>query len=305
MIGIKDIGIYLPSHRASNYDLKEKFSIGDDFIEKLGVHSRAIKDKSMKTSDMCIEAYKHLRDRANIREEDIKCCAVVTQNPDFRLPHVSAIVHGRLNLPEDCACFDISLGCSGYVYGLAVLLSFMKEYSISDGLLFTADPYSEIIDEDDKNTVLLFGDASTVTYMSSDPIFILKDAVFSTDGKEYDAIMVDEGKLKMNGRKVFNFVSLKVPGQIYKLLERNDLSIDSIDAYVLHPGSKYMLDFLISRIEIPREKVLFDMWDYGNTVSSSIPIMLSKIMDKENIKTVLISGYGVGLSWASAILERR
>ena len=305
MIGIKHISVYIPKRKVSNYELKEKFSIDDNFIEKIGVRYRAIKDSEIKASDLCLEAYKNLKRNVVIKEARIKACSVVTQNPDYKLPHVSAIVHGKIRLPEDCACFDISLGCSGYVYGLAILISFMDKFSISEGLLFTADPYSEIIDESDKNTALLFGDASTVTYISQDPVFVLKEALFSTDGSEYDAIIVEKDKLRMNGRKVFNFVLQKVPNQILMLLEKTNLTIDSIDAFILHPGSKYMLDFLVNRMKIPKEKVFFDMWNYGNTVSSSIPIMLSKIINMPYIQTVLISGYGVGLSWASAILERR
>ena len=108
----------------------------------------------------------------------------------------------------------------------------------------------------------------------------------------------------MNGRAVFNFVLTKVPNQIKRLLEESKLSLEDIDLFLLHPGSKYMVDMLAGRLKLPKDKVPFDMLGYGNTVSSSIPIMLEKFLPKKDIKRILISGYGVGLSWASAILER-
>lgn len=304
-IGIQEIGVYIPKKRLSNFDLIEKFNIDKSFIEKkVGVKFRAVKDISEKTSDLCVKAFKNLMQKVDIDINEIDCCIVVTQNPDVSIPHTSAIVHSKLNLKEDCACFDISLGCSGYVYGLAIAISFMEKMGLKKGLLFTADPYSDIINPEDKNTVLLFGDAATVTLLSTNKLFQLTKTLFSTEGKKFDALTIKSGKLYMNGRAIFNFVLTKVPNQIKKLLTISNLSVKDIDLFLLHPGSKYMVDMLIKRLNLPKEKVPYTMYHYGNTVSSSIPIMLENFLHKREIKRILISGYGVGLSWASAILER-
>jgi 3-oxoacyl-[acyl-carrier-protein] synthase-3 len=303
MIGINSIGIYIPQKKEANIDKLEKFSIDENFLsKKIGVISRAIKEKHQKASDLCLEAFKNLKENLDINR--IGLCTVVTQNPDYRLPHTSAIVHGKLGLPQNCACFDISLGCSGYVYGLAVAVSFMEKFGIKKGLLFTSDPYSEIIDGDDKNTSLLFGDAATVTLLTENPKWFIRDAIFETEGKQYEALIVKNGKLFMNGRAVFNYVLTSVPKQIWNLLEKNNLSPDDIDLFILHPGSKYMLDMLRLRLKLSPEKVPIDFAEYGNTVSSSIPIVLEKFLNEKRIKRILISGFGVGLSSASAILER-
>ena len=304
MIGIKEIAAYLPENKISNYDFLDKFGIDENFIKnKLGIEFRRKKAINQKSSDLCVEAFKKLEKKVNINKEEINCCVVITQNPDFNIPHTSAIVHKKLGLKENCACFDISLGCSGYVYGLSIIISFMKENNLKKGILFTADPYSEIIDENDKNTSLIFSDASTVTLIENNPKFYLKNSSFGTYGKEYEALIKKE-HLHMNGRAVFNFIVKKIPEEIRRILHRNNLKNDDIDLYLLHPGSKYIIDTIALRLKINRRNIPYEIYNYGNTVSSSIPIMLENRLDNDNIKRILISGFGVGLSWATAILER-
>ena len=304
MLGIKAIASYLPEKKVSNYDKKEKFEIDDNFIEnKIGVKSQCLKEKFEKASDLCVKAYDNLLKKTDIEKQDIDCCIVVTQNPDFNIPHTSAIVHGKLDLPQNCACFDISLGCSGYVYGLSNIISFMKNNDLKNGLLFTSDPYSDIVDQEDKNTALLFGDAATVTYINEDPMFVPKDFSFGTNGSGYKELLCDD-TLYMNGRAVFNFTATTIPNHIQTLLEKNKLIDDDIDKYILHQGSKYIIDTIRKRLKVSTDKVPFDMYEYGNTVSSSIPIILEQEMKKDENKKIVLSGFGVGLSWGTAIIEK-
>jgi len=304
MLGIETIATYIPEARKSNYDLKEKFEIENDFIEnKIGVKYHAIKDKGFKSSDMCVKAFENLHYNSNINLEEIECCIVVTQNPDLNIPHTSAIVHGKLGLSSTCAAFDISLGCSGYVYGLSNIISFMKNNGMKKGLLFTSDQYSDIIDEDDKNTALLFGDAATVTLISEDPTYIPIDFSFGTNGKEYKEL-INKDKLYMNGRAVFNFTATTAPKHIKALLEKNNLDDTNIMKYYLHQGSKYIVDTIRKRLKVDEQKVPFDMAEYGNTVSSSIPIILAKDIKNTPKGKIVLSAFGVGLSWASAIIEK-
>lgn len=304
MLGIEDIASYIPVITKSNYDLKEKFEIDDDFIEnKIGVKFHALKDKGFASSDMCVKAFENLQVKSGISVEDIDCCIVVTQNPDFNIPHTSAIVHGKLGLPDACAAFDISLGCSGYVYGLSNILAFIKNNGMKKGLLFTSDQYSDIVDEEDKNTALLFGDAATVTLISDNATLIPIDFAFGTNGKEYKELMCED-KLYMNGRAVFSFTATTAPKHISALLEKNNLSDEDIEKYFLHQGSKYIVDTIRKRLKVGEEKVPFDMAEYGNTISSSIPIMLEKEMMEETKGKMVLSAFGVGLSWASAIIEK-
>lgn len=304
MLGIREIASYLPEEKISNYDKKEKFELDDDFIEnKIGVKSQCIKNENERASDLCVKAYKKLLDKISLNKDEIDCCIVVTQNPDYNIPHTSAIVHGKLELSKECACFDISLGCSGYVYGLSNIISFMKFNNLKNGLLFTSDPYSEVVDKEDKNTALLFGDGASVTFINNEGLFVPKDFIFGTNGKDHKELLCDE-KLYMNGRAVFNFTATTIPKHIQSLLEKNGLKETDIDKFILHQGSKYIVDTIRKRLKTLEDKVPFDMYDYGNTISSSIPIILEKEIDNDTNKKIVLSGFGVGLSWGSAIIEK-
>jgi 3-oxoacyl-[acyl-carrier-protein] synthase III len=306
MIGICNIATYIPENRINNLDRKKEFNISDDFIvNKLGVQKVSRKRPNENTSDLCCTVYqKLLENTPQFDPQNIDVIAVTTQNPDFGLPHTAAIVHGKLGLSESCAAFDISLGCSGYVYGLSILESFMKASNMKSGLLFTADPYSKIIDPTDKSTSLLFGDAASVTYIGENPLFSIGKFSFGTQGKGYAFLINRQGTLSMNGREIFNFSARKIPEDIKKVLELNHLGLDQIDRFLLHQGSKYIVDFIARRLGIPRRKVPYVIENYGNTVSSSIPIMLQDILPDPAINRILLSGFGVGLSWASGILTR-
>lgn len=304
MIGIENIASYIPAQRISNYERKEKFAITDEFIEKkIGVHNISLKDKNEEASELCVKAFANLQKKQNIDIGEIDAIVVVTQNPDYNIPHCSAMIHGKLGLKSNCAAFDISLGCSGFVYALSVLISFMKGNGMRKALLFTSDPYSKIVDSNDKNTSLLFGDAAAVTLLSDNPVLVPMKFTFGTTGSHYEDLICKDGKLFMNGRAVFNFTAKVIPEDIKNLLAINNLSKDEIDLFVFHQGSKIIVDTLAKKLEIPQDKVVFNAMNFGNTVSSSIPIILEEEL-KRNAKKILISGFGVGLSWSSSVLKR-
>lgn len=305
MIGIGPIACEIPDHRISNLERAGQFAASESFLrEKVGVLEVTRKSAEQETSDLCVGAARRLFNLGAVEREDIECVVVVTQNPDGHgLPHTAAIVQSKLGLPERCATFDISLGCSGYVAGLSVVSAFMTTNSMRRGLLFTADPYSKVIDDSDRDTALLFGDAATATLMSDKPIWRLGQFDFGTRGDLHDALMVNGGgKLSMKGRTVFTFSATSVPPSISRTLERNRLALADIDRIILHQGSKFIVDTIGHRIAAS-EKTRFYAADYGNTVSSSIPIILAQDLSDADHR-VLISGFGVGLSWATTILER-
>lgn len=305
MIGIQEIGVYIPKERISNYDLKEKFAIDDAFIEnKIGVKSVSRKSEEDNTSDLGVKAFQALQNKLDFDVDDIECLFVVTQNPDYNLPHTSAIIHGKLELSEDCACFDISLGCSGFVYGVSVIESFMERNDLKKGVLITVDPYSKIINPEDKNTSLLFGDGATATLFSTNPKFKSGKFSFGTSGKGYEGLICTDHSLSMSGHAVFNFAAKKIPLDVKKTLEKNKIKIEVVDSFLIHQGSKFIVDTIRKRLRIDKEKVPFSIQDYGNTVSSSIPILLEEVLSDKTKKTLFITGFGVGLSWASTVLKR-
>ena len=306
MIGIRAVAGYLPKDRIDNFDRQKAFEFEDEFLEKkIGFLSISRKGADEDTSDMCCAAFDRLVRNGGVDPDSVQVIAVCTQNPDYSIPHTAAIVHDKLKLAERCAAFDISLGCSGYIYGLAIIENFMRGAGFTSGLLFTADPYSKIIDETDRNTALLFGDAATVTHIGTDPIFSSGRFTFGTRGKEYSALICRNGILNMNGRAIFNFSASTIPDDIKEALKLNNLKIDEIDYFLIHQGSKYIVDFIKKRLRLPDEKAPFKAQGYGNTVSSSIPLLLEDVLADPSAKRVLITGFGVGVSWSTTVLFRQ
>lgn len=305
MTGIEAIAAYIPEQRASNRELMERFEIDEAFLlEKIGVIQRAIKNVDEDTSDMAVKALELLLDETGLAREEIEALIVVTQNPDSNLPHVSGLVHGKAKLQPDCAAFDVALGCSGYVYGLSVMQSFLAANGLKRGVLITCDPYSKVIDPEDKNTVLLFGDAATATLIGPNPILECGPFSFGTQGDLNGALICTNGTLHMNGREVFNFAATTVPKHIGKILDKAGLTKEDIDCYIFHQGSRYIVETLAKRIGLDRMKVRADILDTGNTVSSSIPILLKRELIDASMKTLLLCGFGVGLSWGSCVCKR-
>ena len=289
----------------------KKLDATPEFLEsKIGIEYVARRADGEGTNDLCERAFDALKVLpGGAKAVDADCVIVCTQNPDAGgLPHTSAVLHGRLGLSSDCACFDISLGCSGYVHGLAVAVSFMEANGLETGLLFTADPYSKIVDEADRNTAMIFGDAATVSLLgpiqSGENGFLLKASRFHTEGGRAKALMRRGETLSMDGRAVFNFSAVAVPKQILSLLEAQSLTFDDIDYFLLHQGSKFLIDTIRKRLGVSAEKLPFAVQQYGNTVSSSIPLLLAGHMDDPSVGRLVLSGFGVGLASASSLLER-
>ena len=301
MIGITAIGYVLGSRRIDN--AARNVAEPELLEQKIGVRQIARRTDE-DTSDLAVSAVKDLQKRHPFDAEKIECLVVVTQNPDgFGLPHTAAIVHDKLGLPETCAAFDISLGCSGFVYGLSIITSFMEQNAMTTGLLVTSDPYSKVVDDDDRNTSLLFGDGAAATLVTDSPVWHAGRYVFGTAGKHRQALHVnDDRTLVMNGRTVFTFSATAVPPAITRTLAVNDVSLDDVDCFLLHQGSKYIVDTIAKRLGVT-DRTAFHAGDYGNTVSSSLPILLADVVP-DDAETILISGFGVGLSLGCTILRR-
>lgn len=307
MIGIKNIASYVPTAGVDNYAQGAKFDKDEEFIlGKIGSTFLPRKDAAQETSDLCVEAVnKLLENNPQLSRESIDVLIVVTQNGDEEgLPHTAAIVQDKLGLSTNVAAFDISLGCSGYVYGIYAIKGFMEAAGLKNGVLVTADPYSKIVNPEDRNTTMLFGDAATATWMGQDAVWQLGKAKFGTDGSGSPHLKVSDGVFFMNGRQVFNFALLKVPAHLHELLVDSGLQPDDIDAFCIHQGSAAIVDAVARRFEDKPEKFIKDMVETGNTVSSSIPLLLEKHVLDSTWTRVALSGFGVGLSWGSAIIYK-
>ena len=304
-VGIRAVSVYRPPTTIDNLEQGARLEADVAFItNKIGMLALTRKSAAEDTSDLAAAAVEKLVSEHGLPLAELDCLVLVTQNPDRAgLPHSSAITHKKLGLAPRCATFDIGLGCSGYVQGLSVIQAWMSAQGFAQGVLVTADPYSKIIDSADRDTALLFGDGASATWIAHDCEWHLGATDFGTQSAQCDALTRDaSGHLSMNGRAVFNFAATQVPASIERLLAKAQCSLDTIDYVLLHQGSRYIVETLAKRIGAG-ERAIFAAGAYGNTVSSSIPMLLAE-NTPASAKRLLLCGFGVGLSWASCILER-
>ena len=303
------IGGYTPGTTIRAADRAE--TLGFDtatLASKIGTDTLPVMADDTDTSDLAVGALQNLFDTSDLSLADVDGVILCTQNPDGAgLPHTSAIVHGKLGLPTQCMCFDISLGCSGYVHGLAVARGLMDSYGLKNVVLVTADPYSKVVDITDAHTSLIFGDGATATWIAvtQDAGWIIGAMKYLTNGAGGQHLMVQpNGKLHMNGREVFFFAAKVVPDQVNGLLQDQNITADDVDLFLFHQGSKYILETITKKLRLTAAKVPSNIDQVGNLVSSSIPMLLKAHLEVSGPEKIVLSGFGVGLSAASMILDR-
>lgn len=328
---IKAIEYWLPEKVVTNNDLKLEHPDWDmdSISKKTGVSERRIALVSETALDIAEKACKNLFENIPGIKEKIDGLIFCTQSPDFIMPSNAFLLQQRLGLSQNLAAFDINLACSGFVYGLAIANGFLKTKVCNNILLVTADTYSKFIHLDDRSTRVLFGDGGAVTLLERTKQETIIDIALASSGYEHKSFYIPSGgcrilttdnqpeelgtnepdrssKIHMNGFAVWKFISQTVPKQIENLLSKNKLAISDIDLFFFHQASKLTLDSLQKQLAIPDEKFILDMELTGNLVSSSIPIIIKKALDKGSLKngdTILLSGFGVGLSWGTILLK--
>jgi 3-oxoacyl-[acyl-carrier-protein] synthase-3 len=251
------------------------------------------------------------------------------------LPTTACILQDKAGLSKTCGALDFNLGCSGYIYGLGLAKGLVESNQAKNVLLITAETYSKFIHHKDKSNKTLFGDASTVTLVSSIPnknhiCAKIEDFVYGTDGSGFKNLIVknsglrnkndesydeydndgnfikNDNNLYMDGRAIFNFTAFEIPLLVGKTLQKNMLDIQNVDLFIFHQANAFMLDFVRNRCNISKEKFYVSLEDVGNTVSSTIPIALKRAYNEQLIngdKNVLLAGFGVGLSMGSVIIK--
>ena len=333
-IKIEAIEYYLPAKIISNDDLKAENPSWDiNLLEsRLGVAKRHIADDNETALDLALQACKKLFAKSKDIKNQIDSIIFCTESPDYILPPNSCILHKMLDLSDDVFAFDFNLACSGYIYGLALAQGLICSGNAKNILLINADTYSKYINKQDRSTRMLFGDGAAVSLITaSNSTQGLIDIQCSTSGKDYDKFIIPAGgcrkpksvetslpvvnesgnvrmleNIHMDGMGILVFVNSKVPLQLLSLLERNGLTIDQIDLFAFHQASKMTLDSIERLLKIKPGKVFRNLKEIGNTVSASIPILLKDAIDKGRVSTgdkVVLSGFGVGLSWGAAIVE--
>lgn len=331
---IKAIAYELPQRIVDNDELhRENPAWEMARVEaRAGVLRRHIARDDETALDLSIAACEKLFAEHPQAKADVDAIVYCTQSPDHVMPPNSCLLHGKLGLSESVLAFDFTLACSGFIYGLAISRGLLLSGAAGNVLLVTADTYSKYIHPGDRGARVLFGDAAAVTWLglsaAGDGI---SDIQCATSGKDGGKFMIPAGgsrlprsektgqpvtdrsgnvrtpeHIHMDGLGVLSFFNSRVPGHVRGILERNQLTVADVDLFVFHQASKVVLDYIIGALKIPPEKAPCNLRDIGNTVSASIPIALKDAMDHGQAspgQTVLLCGFGVGLSWGSAILE--
>lgn len=303
-LGISAIGVALPERRVATAEIAARLGVDPLRLQsRLGFHALARKDDAEDTTDLAVAAVQQLVAQG-LDLATVDCLCAVTQNPNGAgIPSLAADLHGRLGLSLDVAAFDVAHGCSGYVYALALTQAFMAAQGLRTGLLVTCDPYSKIVDPEDYQTALIFGDAAAATLLTEDCQWRIGAMDFGTAGSMREALLVGPTRrLRMDGKRISRFCLVTVPQSIQRALARNGLTLEDVDEVLLHQASRYVVEAIGSALNAS-EKTSFHAAGYGNTVSSSLPIALARHVPATT-RRVLISGFGVGLSWASTVLTR-
>lgn len=327
---IKAIEYYLPDRIVTNEKLVQEFPewTVEKIATKVGVNKRHVASKEETATDLAIKAAEKLFIKhPDIDKESIDFVLLCTQSPDYFLPSSACIIQDKLGIPTACGAFDFNLGCSGYVYGLAVAKGLIAGGIANNVLLLTAETYNKYLHPRDKGNRTIFGDAATATVVSTDGFAEIGNFALGTNGAGAKNLIVKTGAsrnpekagdlsfdengnphssdyLFMNGSEIFSFTQKNVPIVVNETLEKNNLAKDDINMFVFHQANSYMLNFLRKKIKIPEGKFFVNMSEIGNTVSNSIPIALCDAKEKDLLNgPILICGFGVGYSWGGCILN--
>jgi len=317
---ISRIEYYLPGSVLSNEDLVDQHPEWNPqkVEKKVGIRNRHIALPEETALDMAVKAAEKLF--VSVDPNTIDFVLFCTQSPDHLLPTSACIAQERLGLRTNIGAMDFNLGCSGYIYGLALSKSLIESGMAANVLLLTGETYSKYISESDISNRSIFGDAATASLITKSENDHIGEFALGTDGKGAENLIVrninaqnafrlTDGKspeLYMNGPEIFNFTIETIPPLVEAVCVKNRIAKNDVDYVILHQANKYIIEFLISTIGLDPSKCHIDMLEYGNTVSNTIPIALKDSWDRGLIKTgdkVLLAGFGVGYSWGSTIIR--
>jgi 3-oxoacyl-[acyl-carrier-protein] synthase-3 len=322
-IDIKGVISAVPSRLFDN--LKDASGFTEDEVRKVvgmaGVKRRRMAGDSVCSSDLCQAAAESLLGQIGWDRNSIDALIMVTQSPDYFLPSTACLLQMKLGLPDTCAAFDVGLGCSGYPYGLYLGALMLSGGGIKRALLLHGETPARFADESDRSVSLLFGDAGSATALErSGPDGTDSwSFVLHTDGSGYEDLIIPGGGFRerfpedkrrycvsMNGANIFNFSIKRVPPVIQDTLELAGLKKEDVDYFILHQSNQFIMRHLSKKLGIPEAKVPLTLGDFGNTGGPSIPLTIARgNLDRPSGRalTLMLIGYGVGLSWGSALIR--
>lgn len=331
MAYIKGISYYLPEKIVTNDELLQEFpewSV-DKVAAKVGVNSRHLAALDETAGDMAEQAARKLFNEYSIDPKSIDFLILCTQSPDYFLPSTSCILQNKLGLRTDIGAFDYNLGCSGCVYGLVIARGLIDSGIAKNVLILTAETYQKYLHSSDKSNRSIFGDGAAACLVSTEGLAEIGNFSLGTDGSGAEHLIVRTGAarckqvtgkvkededghlqfddfLYMNGSAIFNFTLEAVPAMMTDILKKNQIKREDVDYFVFHQANKFMLNTIRKVCALPKDRFYINLEDVGNTVSSTVLIALKDCLSADTIHSgmsVMIAGFGVGLSWGGTILR--
>ena len=332
-VGIRALAASVPKTVIDNYhydlDIWPEEEV-KKVVDKVGVVERRFVDDKTCASDLCFAAAQKLIADNNIDKSEIDLLVFLSQTPDYRMPATSILLQDRLSLPMTTMAFDIQLGCSGFINALSVVYAMMQNQGFRKALLLDGETRSKVYSRKDRREAFIFGDAGVAALIERDEKFGESHFSLNSDGSRGDLIMIKGGGYRnmssaetlkekvvdeygnirtdengyMNGADVFNFVLVEVPKDIKRLLSATGEDIQQLDYYVFHQANAFINNHIAKKLKIDKDRIPWTIQKYGNTSSVSVPLtIVSELKDKmEGEKKLLLSAFGVGMAWATAVV---
>jgi 3-oxoacyl-[acyl-carrier-protein] synthase-3 len=297
----------------------------DLIFSKTGIAQRHIAEPNECASDLGVRAAQKLFHNHDIDPQSVDFLLFCTQTPDYPLPTTACLMQHRLGMRTSSGALDFNLGCSGFVYGLAMADGLIRTGSVKRILLVTAETYTKYIHRDDRSLRTIFGDGAAATLIDASDTPTLSAFTYGTDGSGADTLLVTRGgarpavhahqprhrqrwksELYMDGPALINFTIAAVPELVEQVLASANLKAKDIDLFLMHQATRKMLQQLQERLELDDQRLPIIMEHCGNTVSSTLPILINDLRAVNRIKPVqnnMLVGFGVGWSWAGCIWQ--
>jgi 3-oxoacyl-[acyl-carrier-protein] synthase-3 len=305
-VGILGIGRYVPEKVVTNHDLEKIMETSDEWIRtRTGIAERRIADDTIDTSYMAVEASKKALEDAGISGEDIDLILVATVTPDRAFPAVACVIQEAIGA-KHAAAMDLSAACAGFMYGMITAQQFIQTGTYKNVLVVGSDKLSKIVDWNDRNTAVLFGDGAGAIVMGavSEGKGVLSFEL-GADGSGGKHLYQDE-YVMMNGREVFKFAVRQLGDSCLRVLDKAGLTKEDVDFLVPHQANIRIMESARERLNLPQEKMSMTIEKFGNTSASSIPIAMVEELQNGRIQDgdlIILVGFGGGLTWGAVALR--